>query len=175
MAQDSDWTIRRLDLESSDVGQLSREEMYTRVFIRFTDSGTGEERVVQGENLGGGKQLFERVVPKGGVSQTRMSMDEAQTLANEAAYFLSTPAVRHSFTLGLDKSLTHRSGNRPAGEISEGDSVDVEDAFKRPLYVIEITRVTDAGTISVMLGDDEYRRRRDVESKLLAIETDQPL
>jgi hypothetical protein len=162
----ADWTINRSDGVNVEPGSgLSREWLCNKLCLRSIDPETGQEIVVEAENHTEGEQLRDCVRPEGGTPPIR-TRAEAQALANEAVEVLSTAVILYAFTLRLDQLLAHASGeSRPAAEIAEGDNVALEHA-PQPLYVATTTKNADAGTVYVVAGDKNHRRRLAIEMRL---------
>ncbi|HEX8084534.1 MAG TPA: hypothetical protein VF529_09610 [Solirubrobacteraceae bacterium] len=159
------WVI---DWEDVVDGKLitSAEDSFTSIFIIYTDSDTGEERVANAmaSDASEGFMLLERAVRV----KEPMPADEAQALADRAV------AVghlgRHGFlTLRLEQQLERGSDSRPASEISEGDTVQLRDHGDQ-LHVFGVTRDSETGTVLLTLGAEHHRERLDLELTFLRLE-----
>jgi hypothetical protein len=166
--REAHWTIRIDDCEDRG-GFSTKEAAFTEIYIVFMDAKTGKQSAASAKVPGDHKQLLQRRVPESGIAAA-MEADEAQSLADEAASVTDGKWMRRYWIiLDPDQLLKHRSGeNRPAEEITPGDSVLLEP-YPELLYVWDAWHKDD-GNIELTLGEEYEGRSFDVERKLLEFE-----
>lgn len=123
-----DWVINRSDVIEGPEGwrlSLSRDPTFTRIYIVFTDAGTGQRDPVDAEVPSGHPMgPMERAVH----AKNPITRTEAQALADEAVSVLGESAmVPHAWlSLKFDTLLKHRKGTDRAAAIKPGESALLE-------------------------------------------------
>jgi hypothetical protein len=161
----ADWTIAWEDVVDGRILR-SAEDWFTDIFIVYTDRDTGQERVAIGRARDAAEvpMLLERAVRV----KNPIEDADAKALADRAAA-LGQPGPHGFITLRLDRPLAHRTGTRSAADIREGDTVSLP-RNSEPLHVFGLTRDVEAGTVLLVLGEQDQGERLELELTFMRLE-----